>query len=124
MRSLASLAFATLLSAPVHACMSDAQCNEDSNKITMCCYMNECRPSSSLGCSGDRLAFYKHLQTKDEDCDVEAFAAELREKSDNITKCDAAGSDCLDYVSALMKDVGAFDSLDGTNDFEIISDSR
>ena len=55
----ATLLILSLLSSTSLACMADEDCV--GNDITMCCYMNECQASSSIGCSGKRLDFYRLL---------------------------------------------------------------
>ena len=50
----------SLLAVSTMACMSDKAC-EGVSDISMCCYMNECVPSSNIGCKATRLDFYKHL---------------------------------------------------------------
>ena len=74
----------------------------------MCCYMNRCVPSSNLGCSTDRLDFYRHLHKLDEECEMKKFAKELRETSERVRECDDKGIGCIDYVTELMSDAGAF----------------
>ena len=44
---------------------------------------------------------------------MKTFAIELRENSEKVMKCDQLGIHCLDYVTELMTDPGAFDLLDG-----------
>ena len=88
------------------ACMSDKACQ--GGAVDMCCYMNKCVESSNLGCTGGRLDFYKHLITIDEKSKLEAFKKELRVNSDKVVKCDQQGIHCIDYVSELMTDPGAF----------------
>ena len=46
------------------ACMSDSACRQEGMDMTSCCYMNECVPGDSLGCTNDRLQFYSSLQDK------------------------------------------------------------
>ena len=79
----------------------------------MCCYMNKCVPSSRIGCTGSRLDFYKYLATKS---DLTGFAKELRTSSEKVQKCDLLGIHCIDYVSELMTDPGAFDLLEGASE--------
>ena len=55
----ATLLILSILSSTSLACMADEDCV--GNDITMCCYMNECQASSSIGCSGKRLDFYRLL---------------------------------------------------------------
>ena len=97
--------------------MSDAACQEEGSGISMCCYMNRCVPSSKLGCTNRRLQFYKHLMTKEEECQMKSFATELREVSEKVTKCDQLGVHCIDYVTELMTDPGSFELLDGVSPF-------
>ena len=105
---------AGLFAAVTSACMSDKACS--SGEVSMCCYMNECVPSSTLGCQGSRLDFYKHLATKDFDCKMKGFASELLKTSEKVKKCDDMGLHCIDYVTALMSDSGAFDQLEGVGE--------
>ena len=93
------------------ACMSDKAC-EGASDISMCCYMNECVPSSNIGCRGSRLDFYKHLQSHDSDCEMQKFAEELRRKSERVRECDDRGIHCIDYVTEVMRDPGVFESLE------------
>ena len=100
-----------------NACMSDKAC-ENSSDVSMCCYMNECTPSSAIGCQATRLDFYKHLQTLDHECKMKKFAEELREKSEKVRMCDDQGIHCIDYVTQLMSDPGAFESLEGVGELK------
>ena len=52
--------FISLLAVSTTACMSDRAC-EGVSDVSMCCYMNECVPSSNIGCKASRIDFYKHL---------------------------------------------------------------
>ena len=99
---------ASLLVASSVGCMSDRACNVNS-EISMCCYMNECVPSSTIGCKGTRMDFFRHLQTLDMECKMDEFAAELREKSERVRNCDAQGINCIDYVTEVMSDPGVFE---------------
>ena len=76
-----------LLTAISTACMSDKAC-ESKSDISMCCYMNECVPSSNIGCSGRRLDFYAHLQTLKEANELKYFAEEIRANSEKVANCD------------------------------------
>ena len=107
----------SILAVSAMACMSDKAC-ESVSDVSMCCYMNECIPSSNIGCKATRLEFYKHLQTLDHECKMQKFADELREKSENVRKCDAKGVNCIDYVTELMSDPGVFETLSGVGAFE------
>ena len=102
----------------VSACMSDHACS--GGDVSMCCYMNRCVPSSNIGCTADRLKFYRHLHSLDEDCKMKSFAEEIRESSERVRKCDEQGINCIDYVTELMSDPGAFDGLDGASDFIVV----
>ena len=93
------------------ACMSDKAC-ESASEVSMCCYMNECVPSSNIGCRASRLDFYRHLQSHDTECQMKEFADELRRKSAKVRQCDDRGTSCIDYVTELMRDPGVFETLD------------
>ena len=68
-----SLTIGLLLATVATACMSDEACS--GGAVSMCCYMNECWPTSSINCRGDRLEFFRHLQTLDQnDCKIKDFA--------------------------------------------------
>ena len=99
------------------ACMSDKACVDASN-VSMCCYMNECVPSSNIGCSGQRLDFYAHLQTLKEAQELQTFAEKIRENSEKVANCDQLGIHCIDYVTNLMSDAGVFSSLDGVSELK------
>ena len=111
--SKAHLLLAITSSSLASACMSDKAC--EGGEVSMCCYMNECVPSSYVGCTNARMEFYKHLATLDEDCKMKAFAAELVENSPKVADCDLRGIHCIDYVTELMTDPGAFQRLDGVD---------
>ena len=81
----AILASATL-AVTSRACMSDKAC--EGNDITMCCYMNECVPSSNIGCSSKRLAFHEYLHSLKTMRDRREFADLLREASPRVRECD------------------------------------
>ena len=53
---------------------------------------------------------------------MDKFAAELIEKSPKVKHCDELGIHCIDYVTELMSDPGAFDSLekDESDEFDIL----
>ena len=56
----ASFAIGLLLAVvEIKGCMTDAACADGPE--SQCCYMNECWPSSSIGCQGDRINFFRHL---------------------------------------------------------------
>ena len=114
-----SIMAACLLIAGSFACMSDNACR--GGEVSMCCYMNKCVPSSRIGCTGSRLDFYKHLATKDAESNLSEFAKELRLSSEKVQKCDLLGIHCIDYVSELMTDPGAFDLLEGVSELAHIS---
>ena len=104
--------------ATTNACMSDAACNQGNSDVTMCCFMNDCVPSSRVGCSGSRLDFYRHLGTKDSECEMSKFSSELRKVSEKVIKCDQLGLHCIDYVTEVMTDPGAFDLLEGVAEMQ------
>ena len=109
-------AFATivsaLLAAQAEACMSDKAC-EGKSSISMCCYMNECVPSSNIGCSNKRMQIHEHLWSIKTKHARSLFAEEIKEKSSKVRECVSSGVYCVDYITELATDPGVFESLDG-----------
>ena len=89
--------------------MSDAAC--EGGEVEMCCYMNRCVPSSNIGCRSSRIDFFRMLQSHDEECEMQKLAEQMRAVSENVRECDDQGIHCIDYVTELMTDPGAFDRL-------------
>ena len=94
------------------ACMSDSACRQEGMDVTACCYMNECVPGDSLGCTNDRLNFYSSLQGKlKSNSQVDSLVETLR-MSQKVQKCDEMGIHCIDFVSELLTDSSATFSPD------------
>ena len=80
------LCSSAILAAMSQACMSDKAC-EGKSDISMCCYMNECVPSSNIGCSNKRFAIHEHLWSIKTKHARQLFAEEIQEKSPKVKQC-------------------------------------
>ena len=108
-----------LLTAIASACMSNAACER--REVSMCCYMNECVPSSNIGCSDKRFAFHEYLASLKTNYKRTEFTNLLRMESPKVAECDNAGVYCIDFVTTAVSDPGVFENISGTGELLDIS---
>ena len=97
---------AAILLVGVQACMSDSACGQNE-----CCYMNGCISDQKMGCSGQRMDFYKKLQKANIVQKDELIVEALRNSSENVNECDDKGIHCIDYITEFLQENVSFDQL-------------